>query len=104
MRFGRFRDEGRSRRLRLTGGRWDDVSLVAVTSTGLLIETPTDPPLPLGTTRCIALDGLCGQTVVEARYPSVSDGRAFYAIKVIEHDPGLLAAIERASGVVHVSR
>ena len=24
--------------------------------------------------------------------------------KVIEHDPGLLAAIERASGVVHVSR
>jgi hypothetical protein len=83
-------------RLKLEGSaRWGGIELLEVSSAGLLIEAPADPPLAIGTIRDLEIDGLRGRAICETSYPHPDPAKAFYSIAVIEFDEGLLAAIER---------
>jgi hypothetical protein len=86
---------GRPRRLRLEGARWAGVTILEVTPSGLLLETPSEPELAIGTRRRIEVDGRTGETIVDVRYPHPEPGKSFYAVRIIEHDAGLLDALAR---------
>jgi hypothetical protein len=82
-----------TRRLNLHGARWSSIEVVAATSSGILIEGPSQPPLEVGAARQIELGGLRGITVIIDTYPAPDRDRAFYVIAVIEVDAGFLASI-----------
>jgi hypothetical protein len=90
--------------LKLQGGRhWAAIVVLEVSATGLLIEAPAEPSLPIGTTRDVEVDGLRGVAIVAGTYHHTDPVRRYYAIRVVEHDAGLLAAIARRAAQRHGS-
>ena len=85
-------------RLVLDGGHWPAITVIEVTPSGLLIEAPAHPTVPIGTVRRIEMNRLRGLAVVETGYPRPDTGKAVYAITIIERDAGLLAEIARQVG------
>jgi hypothetical protein len=83
-------------RVRLEGSLFPSFEVVEITPTGMLAETPVDPPLPVGHTTRIELDGLRGEATVTAVH-GIRGGKAYYSVRVVEFDEGLLGSIQRAS-------
>jgi hypothetical protein len=79
----------------MQGGAWPGVVVVEITASGVLVEAPAEPPIPVGMVGTVDIELLRAQTVVEATYPHPDAGKTFYSVKVIEIDEGFMSALER---------
>jgi hypothetical protein len=83
-------------KLCLDGGIWPQVVVVQVNATDMLIEAPAEPALHVGHTADVTFDGRKGIAVISAVYRSVANPKVHYGVRIIEHDPGLVAGATRA--------
>jgi hypothetical protein len=91
-------------RLRLEGSFWPSIEVVELTPTGMLVETPLEPSVGVGHAIDVEINGRGGTLVVDAVHDHIDGAHLHYSVRVIEHDPGLIAALGHASSTRTRSR
>jgi hypothetical protein len=85
----------------MEGGAWSGVVLVELTASGVLVEAPAEPRIPVGMVGTVEIETLQALAVVEAADPHADTGKVYYAVKVIELDAGFMAALARCARAKH---